>query len=62
MNSARTTFRKDGSPFFMKKKRLSKKEKIKLRLEFYDVIVKECRRRIELGEPIPSIKVLIQPR
>ncbi len=43
------------------KKKMSKKEKIRIRLEFFDVMVKEARRRIELGEPIPSMKVLIQP-
>jgi len=41
---------------------LSKKEKIRLRLEFFDKMVNEVRRRIELGEPIPTMKVLIQPK
>jgi hypothetical protein len=39
------------------KHKISKKEKIKLRLEFFDGLVKEIRRRIELGDEIPNIIV-----
>jgi hypothetical protein len=39
----------------------SSKKLIKQRLEFFDALVKEVRWRIEHGDPIPSIKVLIQP-
>lgn len=37
------------------------KNTIKLRLECWDQVAKEFRRSIELGYPIPSINVLIQP-
>jgi hypothetical protein len=44
-------------------KKIKRKEKlIKERLEFFDALVSNLRRRIEDGEPIPSINVLIQPK
>jgi len=42
--------------------KLSKKEKIKLRLELLDSMFKYCRSRIEMGYPIPDLKILIQPK
>jgi len=38
-------------------RKLSKKEKIRLRLEFFDAMVKEIRHRIEAGCEIPNIIV-----
>lgn len=38
------------------------KKLIKQRLEFFDILVSNIRKRIELGDPIPNINVLIQPK
>lgn len=37
------------------------KEVIKLRLEFFDKMIEEVRFRIKQGEPIPTMKILLQP-
>ena len=38
------------------------KKLIKQRLEFFDILVANIRKRIEAGEPIPSINVIIQEK
>jgi hypothetical protein len=43
-------------------KKLSKKEKIKMRLEIFDALTQNIRKQIELGGIIPDIKVLLQPK